>query len=99
MKKRLLLFFFLYTGIVILPINFSLAQIPAKQVEIKLVKYMPNLPFPYKMKDWKAVVTKQDLILYDFNAKGTLLPLIWWDDNKVNFPIRSFGIYSYVGSE
>jgi hypothetical protein len=98
MKKRLLLFFFLYTGILIQPINYSLAQIPVKQVDINLVKYMPNLPFPYKMKDWKTVAAKQDVILYDFNAKGTLLPLIWWDDNKVNFPIRSFGIYSYVGS-
>ena len=99
MKKRLLLFFILCIGTVLLPISFSSAQIPAKQIEIKLVRYMPNLPFPYKMKDWKTITTKQDVILYDLNAKGALLPLIWWDDNKVNFPIRSFGIYSYVGSE
>jgi hypothetical protein len=60
MKKRLLLFFFLYTGILIQPINYSLAQIPVKQVDINLVKYMPNLPFPYKMKDWKTVAAKQE---------------------------------------
>lgn len=60
---------------------------------------MPNLPFPYKMKDWKAIAAKQDKLLFDFEAKGIGLPLIWWDDDQVNFPIRSFGIPSYVGSK
>jgi hypothetical protein len=78
--------------------NSLLSQVPVKQVDIPLVQYMPNLPFPYKMKDWKSIAFNQDKLLYDFNAEARLLPLIWWDDSHVNFPVRSFGIYSYVGS-
>lgn len=74
------------------------AQRPVPQKDIALVKKMPEQPRPYKMKDWKTIARKQDALLFDFNAKGTFLPLIWWDDSKVNFPIRSFGIPSYVGS-
>ncbi|RTY84843.1 hypothetical protein EKL99_02315 [Flavobacterium sp. ZB4P23] len=74
------------------------AQKAAEQISIRLVDAMPNMPTPYKMKDWKKVTAQQDSLLYDFNAKGPLLPLIWWDDNKVNVPIRSFGIPSYVGA-
>lgn len=74
------------------------AQTPVKQVPITVVATMPNMPSPYKMKDWKQIGIKQDALLYDFNAKGALLPLIWWDDSHVNTPERSFGLPSYVGS-
>jgi hypothetical protein len=73
------------------------AQKPAEQVSIGLVNYMPNHPYPYKMKDWKEITRMQDALLFDFDAMGYLLPLIWWDDQQVNFPERSFGIVSYVG--
>jgi hypothetical protein len=76
----------------------SNAQTPVKQVHIPLVEKMPDMPTPYKMKDWKEIAQKQDVLLFDHNAKGTLLPLIWWDDTKVNFPMRSFGLPAYVGS-
>lgn len=74
------------------------SQVPVKQVSISLVAEMPNMPSPYKMKNWKQVGIKQDKLLYDFNAKGALLPLIWWDDSHVNTRDRSFGLPSYVGS-
>ncbi len=74
------------------------AQKPVTQLDISLVKYMPERPFPYKMKDWKTIAKKQDNLLFDFKAKGPYLPLIWWDDTKTNFPERSFGLPSYVGS-
>lgn len=76
----------------------SNAQHPVQQIDIDLIQSMPAIPTPYKMKDWKTIAAKQDKLLYDFNAKGPGLPLIWWDDTKVNFPLRSFGIPSYVGS-
>lgn len=76
----------------------SFSQTKVLQLDVELVKSMPDLPTPYKMKDWKLITKKQDSLLYDFNAKGSFLPLIWWDTNKVNFPIKSFGLPSYVGS-
>lgn len=74
------------------------SQSKVSQVEIDLVKTMPQMPAPYKMKDWKLITKKQDSLFYNFKAKGIFLPLIWWDTNKVNFPIKSFGLPSYVGS-
>lgn len=74
------------------------AQKPIQQTPIRLVQYMPERPFPYKMKNWSLIAKKQDSLFFNFNAKGRFLPLIWWDDSKTNFPIRSFGLPSYVGS-
>lgn len=91
MKKTLL---FLVAGFFFL--NNLPAQKPIEQKEIRLVQYMPNIPFPYKMKNWKDIATKQDRLFYDFNAKGQNLPLIWWDDSQINFPFRIFGLPSYV---
>lgn len=91
MKKTLL---FLVAGFFFL--NNLPAQKPIEQKEIRLVQYMPNIPFPYKMKNWKDIATKQDRLFYDFNAKGQNLPLIWWDDSQINFPFRTFGLPSYV---
>lgn len=48
------------------------------------------------MKDWKDITLKQDSFFYDFKAKGSHLPLIWWNDSQVNFPFRTFGLPSYV---
>lgn len=55
MKKTLL---FLVAGFFFL--NNLPAQKPIEQKEIRLVQYMPNIPFPYKMKNWKDIATKQD---------------------------------------
>lgn len=99
MKKKILQIKLLALILFLSGISLVYAQKPVKQKDIDLIRYMPNLPFPYKMKDWKAIAAKQDKLLFDFEAKGIGLPLIWWDDDQVNFPIRSFGIPSYVGSK
>lgn len=93
--KFIILFFIVFIiGIT----NRAAAQKAAVQKDIALVAEMPGQPYPYKMKDWKYIAKKQDSLLFDFGAKGTFLPLIWWDDTKTNFPIRSFGLPSYAGS-
>lgn len=75
------------------------AQNAVPQKEIPLVEQMPDMPSPYKIKNWKAIAQAQDRLLYDFNAKGDLLPLCWWDDSNYNFKGTSFGIVSYVGQQ
>jgi hypothetical protein len=76
--------------------GYFLAQKPVNQRPIHLIQYMPNIPHPYKMKDWKDITVKQDKLFYNFDVKGQSLPLIWWDDSQVNFPFRTFGLPSYV---
>lgn len=70
---------------------------PTTQWSIERVELMPNRPTPFKHKDFKAIARGLDQLLFDFNARGQYLPLIWWDDSKVNVPVRGFGFPSYVG--
>ena len=70
---------------------------PATQETIDRVELMPNRPQPFKLKDFKAIARGLDKLLFDFDAKGKYLPLIWWDDTRYNVPMRGFGFPSYVG--
>ena len=69
----------------------------AGQVKVPRIESMPAFPKPYKMKDWLATARGFDKLAYDFNAKGEHLPLIRWDDRKINVKTRGFGLPSYVG--
>ena len=75
----------------------SAAPIPTTQLSIDRVDLMPNQPRPFKLRDFRATARGYDKLIFDFQATGDLLPLIWWDDTKVNLPIRTFGLPSYVG--
>ncbi len=77
------------------PLEFSAD--PAGQKPITQVEKMPNLPQPFAMRDWKSVSQKYDQLVFDFNAKGDFLPLIWPDTTRVNMPRDGFGLPSYVG--
>jgi hypothetical protein len=58
---------------------------------------MPNIPSPFKMRDWKKVALNYDAFVFDFNNTGKYLPLIWWDKTHHNFDRDGFGLYTYVG--
>ena len=73
------------------------APAPTTQLAIDRVELMPNRPEPFKLKDFKAVARGLDKLLFDFDQKGQYLPLIWWDDTKVNSEMRGFGFPSFVG--
>jgi len=68
------------------------------QKSIKKVKIMPNKPDKYIMKNWKETAIKYDRLVFDFEAKGAFLPLIWWDKTFINLKKDTFGLPSYVGS-
>jgi hypothetical protein len=67
------------------------------QLDIERVKLMPNLPQPYRMKDWMAAAKAYDQAVFDLERKGEYLPLIWFDETKINVPITGFGLPSYIG--
>lgn len=68
-----------------------------EQIAISYVDKMPNIPQPFKMKDWNKVARDFDALVYDFNAKGDFFPLIWLDKAGRNLPQDSYGIYSFMG--
>jgi len=67
------------------------------QRPIDCVALMPRTPQPFKMLDWRARARDYDDFVFDFEANGQYLPLIWIDDSRVNFDQLAFGLPSYVG--
>jgi hypothetical protein len=73
------------------------AQYQPGQKEIARVEQMPNLPEPFKMRDWRALAQAYDRFVFDHDAKGEHLPLVWLDESRVNIDRTSFGLPAYVG--
>lgn len=67
------------------------------QIAIPYLETMPNIPSPFRMRDWTRVATELDSYLFDLNAKGPYLPLIWMDRSRVNFDADTFGLDIAVG--
>jgi len=71
----------------------------AQQIAISRVEQMPNLPSPYIMRDWKQVARGYDSLVFDLNRAGQYLPLVWINNNTVNYPNHSsFGLHTVVGT-
>ncbi|MFA4922813.1 MAG: LamG-like jellyroll fold domain-containing protein [Ignavibacteriaceae bacterium] len=60
---------------------------------------MPNIPTPYEMRNWKKVTAGYDSLVFDINRTGQYLPLIWINNNTINYPEHnSFGLHTVVGT-
>ena len=68
-----------------------------KQIAIDYIESMPNLPTPFKIRDWKQVAIDLDEYIFDLKAKGPYLPLIWIDKSHINFDEDAFGLYVSMG--
>ena len=68
------------------------------QKDIASVELMPNLPEPFKPTDWRAKARNFDKLVFDFQARGRYLPLVWLDNSHVNLDRPAFGLPSYVGA-
>jgi len=75
----------------------TVSESPGQQRTIDRIELMPRKPSPYLMKDWKALAQAYDRLTFDFNARGKYLPLIWWDNSRLNLDRVTFGLPSYVG--
>jgi hypothetical protein len=67
------------------------------QITIPYVETMPNIPSPFRIRDWTRVATELDSYLFDLKAKGPYLPLSWIDRSRVNFNADTFGLDIAVG--
>ncbi len=74
-------------------------MLEAQQIAINRVNKMPNKPLPYTMRNWKKVAAGYDSLVFDLNASGQYLPMVWTDGNTINYPDHDrFGLHSYVGT-
>lgn len=71
----------------------------AQQITIRRVDLLPDRPSPYILFDWKKKAQAYDRIVFDFDAKGPFLPLIWRVPGVPNLDVPGFGIPSYVSDE
>jgi hypothetical protein len=70
----------------------------SQQINISLIDNMPNLPSPYIMRDWKEVSAGYDSLVFNLHLSGEYLPLIWTDNNAINYSGPRFGLYTAVGN-
>ncbi len=68
------------------------------QRDIAAVELMPNIPQPFHLIDWREKARAYDRFVFDFQARGEYLPLIWIDNWKINMDRPTFGLQTYVGS-
>ncbi len=84
---------------IILLIFSSTIVINAQQININRIEQMPNIPSPYEMRDWKKTAAGYDTLVFNINLTGQYLPLIWINNNTINYPgHNSFGLYTVVGT-
>ncbi|MGV3616803.1 MAG: hypothetical protein ACO1SV_15865 [Fimbriimonas sp.] len=75
----------------------SLGQ--AQQLPIRRVELLPDRPSPYHLRDWRRTTRAFDRLVFDADASGMYLPLIWRVPNVPNLDVPGFGLPSYVGKE
>lgn len=68
------------------------------QKSLAAVELMPNLPEPYELIDWREKARAYDRLVFDRQARGEFLPLVWRDDSRINIDRATFGLPSYVGA-
>ncbi len=69
----------------------------AQQISINKIDLMPNFPSPYLMRDWKKVASGYDSLVFNQNLSGQYLPLVWTDNNSINYSGPRFGLSTVVG--
>ena len=67
------------------------------QKDIAAVEWMPNLPEPFELIDWREKARAYDRFVFDLRAQGEFLPLVWLDESHINNDRTTFGMPSYVG--
>ena len=67
------------------------------QIVIPRIEEMPNLPQPYLMRNWKKVARDYDTLVFDHNAKGRFLPIIWIDKSHIGWDEDGFGLPAALG--
>jgi hypothetical protein len=91
-----------YTTLLLITIPFFISctqpePLIVNQVAIQRVNGMPNQPSPYKMLDWKEKAINFDSYVFNHDAKGEYLPLIWIDSAKRNIDQNTFGLFTVIG--
>jgi hypothetical protein len=75
----------------------TLAGAQVKQIAIRRVDEMADIPQPLRIIDWKEMALKYDSTVYNFKSQGPYWPLVWIDSTGKNFPQPVVGVYTAIG--
>ncbi len=67
------------------------------QEQIDKVLYMPFLSGTYELIDWYSLARDYDAFVFNRNATGDYMPLIWTDKSHRNIDFDGFGLYTTIG--
>ncbi len=67
------------------------------QKQIDKVLYMPFLSGTYELIDWYTLARDYDAFVFNRNATGDYMPLIWTDKSHRNIDFDGFGLYTTIG--
>jgi hypothetical protein len=71
--------------------------VPVSQVSVLRIDQMPDLPQPLKIIDWRKKALQFDSLVFDFDSKSSIGPLIWLDNSRHNIDQVTFGLYTVIG--
>lgn len=69
----------------------------ADAVTVPRIESFPRDGRGYRLIDWRQRADDFVACVLDPVRQGEFLPLLWWDDSKVHWGERTFGLPSYVG--
>ncbi len=65
-----------------------------RQISIHRIDAMPNLPQPFKIRDWRQTASDYDAFVFELNGHSGRPPLVWIDKAHRNFKEDAFGLYT-----
>ncbi|MEZ0327477.1 MAG: hypothetical protein ACAH95_16385 [Fimbriimonas sp.] len=68
----------------------------SNQINIPRVEEMSNVPARFEVPDWREIALGYANLVFDLNAEGEHMPLVWLDQSHTNYPEDSFGLYVTV---
>lgn len=71
----------------------------SQQNMIDRVRFLPDMPSPYRLRDWDQTARAARSIFFDLGRTGPYLPLVWLIKGKDSQSKTTFGMPSYVGNE
>tara|TARA_R110000868_G_scaffold396971_4_gene669473 strand:- start:231 stop:3452 length:3222 start_codon:yes stop_codon:yes gene_type:complete len=78
---------------------FLSGTLSAQQIDINRINQMPDFPTPYIMRDWENATIEYDSFVFNLDATGQYLPVLFFRDTPVNYPNEpSFGLHTVVGT-
>ncbi len=81
-------------SIVLILLAYRACAAAGPQIVIPRIEEMPNLPQPFKIRDWQKTARDYDAFVFDLKGHDGRPPLVWIDKAHRNCTEDAFGLYT-----